>query len=101
MGKLGDLFGKNSTTKDRTLMMHPPQASMEGAHMGEDLDQTSMDDKAASHAIGQAYADPSVKPTDVEDSQEREPLNVKEAAEALPHWRKQVLEWSSAYANES
>lgn len=97
MGKLGDLFGKDPTKKDRALMMHPPQASMEGAHMGEDLDQTSTDEKAASHAIGQAYADPSVKPTDVEDSQEREPLNVKEAAEALPHWRRQVLERSSAY----
>ncbi|KAL0033062.1 hypothetical protein WJX79_000741 [Trebouxia sp. C0005] len=90
MGKLGDLFGKDPTKKDRALMMHPPQASMEGAHMGEDLDQTSTDEKAASHAIGQAYADPSVKPTDVEDSQEREPLNVKEAAEALPHWRRQI-----------
>ena len=79
-----------SMSRDRALMTHPPEASMEGAHTGEDLDQTSMDEKAASHAIGQAYADPDGKPLDVEDSQEREPLNVKEAAAALPHWRKQV-----------
>lgn len=72
-------------------MTHPPEASLEGAHMGEDLDQTNMDEKAANHVIGQSYADPNVKPTDVEDSKVREPLNVKEAAAALPHWSKQVL----------
>lgn len=72
-------------------MTHPPEASIEGAHMGEDLDQTGMDEKAANHAVGQSYAETTVKPTDVEDSQEREPLNVKEAAAALPPWHRQVL----------
>ena len=84
-------------SKDRTLMTHPPEASLEGAHMGEDLDQTNMDEKAASHVIGQAYADPNVKPTDVEDSEQREPLNVKEAAAALPHWSKQVTYTSTLF----
>ena len=64
-------------------VVQEPQVAMMGEKMNLPVDGHSFMPETDAYGID--------KPTDVEDSQEREPLNVKEAAAALPHWRKQVL----------
>ena len=75
-------------SKDRKRLAHPPGAALVGASSDEGREL----DKGPRGVPEQAFVPDVVgKPNDVEDSEEREPLNVQEAAAALPHWRQQVI----------
>ena len=68
-----------------------PQASRVGEiEVGTD---SALLQGAKEHAAGDQYLpDNTPKPLDIEDHEERPPIDVVEAAKALPHWREQVSE---------
>ena len=77
-------------SRDRGLLTNRPTAGLQGPHSSE-AEAFAEHERPAGGVPEQAFV-PDVlgKPSDIEDSEEREPLNVKEAAAALPHWRQQV-----------
>ena len=65
-----------------------PQAKRAGElEVGTD---TTLLQGAKEHAGQQYLPDTPPKPLDIEDHEERPPIDVVEAAKALPHWRDQV-----------
>lgn len=73
-----------------------PQAKRVGElEVGTD---TSLLQDAKELAAGQQYLPDSLpKPLDIEDHEERSPIDVVEAAKALPHWRDQVSRSHMSY----
>lgn len=70
-----------------------PQASRVG-ELEVGTDSALLQD-AKEHAAGDQYLpDTTPKPLDIEDHEERPPLDVVEAAKALPHWREQVSKYT-------